>query len=120
MRLMIAALFALWSTQALGIECVQVTLKDVNGLPIATEKPLIGFVMPEGYPLIDFTLQPGTKVEAGVSVPCSPDVLVAVNKIFNDSCTTETQRATTARANNIDADLVNKRCKDIYTGLNKK
>ena len=120
MRLMIAALFTLISSQAFSTECVQVTLKDVNGLAIATDKPLIGFVMPEGPPLIDFTIQPGSQAQAGVSVPCSTEIIAAVNKIFTDSCTTETQRATTAKANNVDAELVNKRCKAIYTGLNKK
>jgi|GEM_PF-1998488 hypothetical protein len=120
MRLLMSGLFVLLSAQALAAECVQATLKDLNGLSIATERPLIGFLMPDGVPLVDYGIPAGSKVESGLSVPCSPEVIASVSRILNESCSTDAKRAATAKTNNVAADIVNKRCKDIYMGLNKK
>ncbi len=120
MRLLIVACIMALSCSAMAAECVQVTLRDVNGLAVKTDKPLFGFVMPEGPPLLDYGIVPGTQIETGTSVPCPSELIAAMTNLFNESCTTDAQRAATVKANNTTLENVNKRCKDIYSRLHPK
>jgi hypothetical protein len=120
MRLLIAACIVVMSSSAMAAECVQVTLRDVNGLAIKTDKPLVGFVMPEGAPLLDYAIVAGSQIEAGTSVSCPVELIAAMTSLFNESCTTDAQRAATVKANNTTPENVNKRCKDIYMRLHSK
>jgi hypothetical protein len=43
-----------------------------------------------------------------------------VRELFDASCLTDEQRAATVRANNATPENVNKRCREIYVGLNPK
>jgi hypothetical protein len=115
---LIAVLSASVSAQA--AKCVQVTLQDPNGLPVATVNPLVGLAMPEGDPLVDYLVPGDAKIVAGAQTPC-PDVVVAsVDAMFREACLTEQSRKATAAANNSELAFVEKRCKDIYSALNAK
>jgi hypothetical protein len=118
-------LFSFWvaltlASPTMAAECVQVTLKDLNGLPIMTDQSLVGFVLPNAPPLVDIELPPATQVIAGVSAACPAALLKSVRELFDASCLTDEQRAATVRANNATPENVNKRCREIYVGLNPK
>jgi len=120
MRIFLALAVMLFCAPAWAAQCVQVTLKDVNGLPVPTDQPLVGFVLPEISPIVDYTLPAGVSVVSGAEVPC-PDSLVKVMRdLFDANCLTDEARKSAATTNTSDAENVNKRCKDIYSALNPK
>jgi hypothetical protein len=120
MRLTAFVVTALLSSSAWADQCVHVTLQDMNGLPIATTKPLIGFVVPDLGPIVDYPVPAGWKLAAGAGVSCPPEVIAAIEVVFKDNCLVDAERKATAKSNNMTDENVNKRCKDIFTALNPK
>ena len=105
---------------AWAAECVQVTLKDVNNLPVKTSAPIVGFLLPESAPLIDFNVAPGTQIIPGPPVPCPAALVKGMQDVFDSFCLTDEQRQAAAQANNATLDNIKKRCGEIYAALNSK
>lgn len=118
MRFCLALAVTMFCAPAWAAQCVQVTFKDVNGLPVATEKPLVGFVLPEISPIVDYTIPAGVAIVAGAETSCPDSLVKVIRDLFDANCLTDEARKTAATTNTTDAENVNKRCKDIYNALN--
>jgi hypothetical protein len=118
-RLILISAVLAAASPATAAECVQVTLRDVNGLPVKSEAPIVGFVIPGVDPIVNQTLPAGVTTQAGTATPCPADLVAAVQSVFNDNCTTDKgrQSATDAYAKD-DQDLVKQRCQALYKALN--
>lgn len=121
MRKLVALLMmAGLSTPAAASQCVEVLLQDANGQMIAQVPPLVGFLMPGVGPVVNLTLEAGTRVYPGQATACPPDLIVAMKDIFEKSCVSGKDRAAVARENNQQKQDVNQRCQDLYKALNEK
>jgi hypothetical protein len=110
----------LFSAQAWAAECVNVTLRDENGLSRKTDAPVIGMIIPGLGPIVNQTLPPMTSVEPGLPAECPADLIAAVQDIFNQSCLSEETRKQAAETNGLGPEDVNARCQAMYSALNKK
>jgi len=122
MRTILAAFLLLASTQAFGAECAIITLKDVNGLPVKTEGPVVGFMLPGApAPILDNdNLDPSLTLDIGAKAPCPEGLLNKMKTIFNESCLTTEARASAADLNFRTVEEINLRCQEFYRALGGK
>ncbi|MDX2142157.1 MAG: hypothetical protein SFV19_02275 [Rhodospirillaceae bacterium] len=122
MRCIVLSLVALAvAGPALASECVQVTLRDSNGVTVKTDAPLVGLALPGAAPLVNMTVPAGVAVESGVTAPCPPDLIEAVRGVFNEHCTSAKGREAAEKLTDNAAaakDLVKQRCQAMYRVLN--
>ena len=121
MRFILATAFSLViAMSASATTCQKVSLKDINGLPVSVEGPMIGFFMPESHPIMGFTIPGGTQIVRESFVVCPNELITTVKKLFEESCISEKKRSAAATLNNVAEDVVVSRCKDMSDNLNSK
>lgn len=131
----VAALMA--SGSAMAAECANVVVKDLNGIEIKTEKPLVAFMFPGVGPIVDYTLPAGatisvvganmvvdqsggsSKIEAK-TIECPTALVETMNQLFKDTCLTDTTRKAAAASNMTTEEVINTRCRDLFNALNPK
>lgn len=120
MRILAVALMCTLTTPAFAGQCVEVLLQDATGQMSTQIPPLIGFQIPEAGPVLNQTLEPGTQVYPGKEAPCPPELVAAVQEVFDQNCVSTQGRAAAAQANQKDDATINKRCQNLYQALQAK
>ncbi|MBL8628361.1 MAG: hypothetical protein JNM81_01945 [Rhodospirillaceae bacterium] len=105
--------------QAFAAQCVKVLLKDQNGTMIKTDSDIIGLVVDGIRPLVNQDLPFGSISEPGEPTACTPDVVAAVQQLFDTSCLSDKTRDATAKANGQPIEEINARCQAIFKALKK-
>ncbi|MCA0201758.1 MAG: hypothetical protein LCH56_13135 [Proteobacteria bacterium] len=114
-----AAAFLLSASQAVAApQCTEMRFLDQKGVLLPVNPPLIGIFLGD-RPLFEGLPPAHAKSEAGRMVPCPEALVASAQKVFNDSCLTESSRQLAATQNKVDVSLVNQRCGEMAKSLVK-
>ncbi|MSO96838.1 MAG: hypothetical protein EXR11_01270 [Rhodospirillaceae bacterium] len=115
---LLTTLFVL-STGANAAECVQVVFRDLNGVIVKSDIPVIGLVVEGIEPVVNIPYEPTMKKEKGAPAACPADLIEMVRGWFTTTCISEQGRAAAIQGDaKGDAELVKTRCAAMYKAIN--
>ena len=97
-------------------QCVQVALYDDAGNIIVPGGLVTGIKIGDTV-IFNFGLLPHREQREARPVPCPQDLVVAIQDLYNRSCTSDRARQQTAVNSDTSIEAVTRRCTDLRTAL---
>jgi hypothetical protein len=97
-------------------QCVTMIFFDQYGAVIPTPQPVVA-IMLGGQPALNGAGPPYFSKKVGQPVPCPEKVVETIQKLFDESCSSEQRRTAAARDNKVPIANIDKGCANMMETL---